>query len=152
MSNSLCGIDCSICEMNKVCNGCIASNGRPFGSSCMVAVCCVEKGNKSCNNCQAELCKLREQLISEFNNLGIKDLGVVTELYSLKGSFVNIKYTLPGGQQMKMWDDNKIYLGNQLHKKNSDRCYGIVADEKYLMVCEYSDGGGDPEIVIFKRR
>lgn len=73
-------------------------------------------------------------------------------LYALKGSFVNVEYTLPSGQQVKVWDDNKIYLGNQLHKKNSNRCYGIAADEKYLMVCEYSDGGAKPEIVVFKRR
>ena len=75
----------------------------------------------------------------------------VTELNALKGSFANIEYTLPNGHTVKFWDDNRIYLGNQLHKKDSDRCYGIIADEKYLMVSEYSGYGTDAEIIVFKR-
>ena len=51
------------------------------------------------------------------------------ELNALKGSFTNIEYALPNGQIVKFWDDNKIYLGNQMHKKDSDRSYGIIADE-----------------------
>lgn len=74
----------------------------------------------------------------------------MTDLNVLKGAFVNIEYALPNGEIVKFWDDNKMYLGNQLHKKGSDRCYGIVADEKYLMVSEYGDYGSDAEIVIFK--
>lgn len=74
----------------------------------------------------------------------------MTDLNVLKGVFVNIEYVLPNGEIVKFWDDNKMYLGNQLHKKGSDRCYGIVADEKYLMVSEYGDYGSDAEIVIFK--
>lgn len=62
-----------------------------------------------------------------------------------------IEYALPNGQVVKFWDDNKIYLGNQLHKKDSDRCYGIIADEKYLMVSEYSGYGADAEIIVFKQ-
>lgn len=49
-------------------------------------------------------------------------------------------------------DDNKIYLGNQICKKNSSRCYGLTADENYLLVCEYGDGGSDAEIVVYKKR
>ena len=75
----------------------------------------------------------------------------LTELHALKGSFANIEYVLPNGQTVKFWDDNRIYLGNQLHKKNSDRYYGIVADEKYLMVSEYGDYGSDAEIIVFKQ-
>ncbi len=75
----------------------------------------------------------------------------VTELNALKGSFANIEYTLPNGHTVKFWDDNRIYLGNQLHKMDSDRCYGIIADEKYLMVSEYSSYGTDAEIIVFKR-
>jgi hypothetical protein len=75
----------------------------------------------------------------------------VTELNALKGSFANIEYALPNSQIVKFWDDNRIYLGNQLQKKDSDRCYGIIADEKYLMVSEYSGFGTDAEIIVFKR-
>ena len=75
----------------------------------------------------------------------------VTDLNALHSAFVNLEYTLPGGQAVKFWDDDKIILGNQLHKRDSDRCYGIAADEKYLLVCEYGCEGTDAEIVVYKR-
>lgn len=76
----------------------------------------------------------------------------VTDLNLLKGSFVNLPYTIPNGQVVKLWDDDRIYWGNQLCKKDSNRCYGLAADEHYLLVCEYGDGGSDAEIVVYKRR
>ena len=118
----------------------------------MVALCCE---NKRCDNCGKAFeapCKLKEQLIAEFNGLGIEDMEEVTNLNALLGAYVNLEYTLPGGQKTKIWDDNRIYLGNQVRKKNSDRCYGLTADENYLLVCEYGDGGSDAEIVVFKKR
>ena len=95
--------------------------------------------------------ELKEKLITAFNALNIPEMEEVTELNALKGSFANIEYTLPNGQLVKFWDDNRIYLGNQLHKEGSDRCYGIIADEKYLMVSEYSGYGADAHIIVFKR-
>ena len=62
-----------------------------------------------------------------------------------------LKEKLPNGQIVKFWDDNRIYLGNQLHKEGSHRCYGILADENHLMVSEYSGYGTDAEIIVFKR-
>ena len=95
--------------------------------------------------------ELKDKLIAAFNDLGIPDMPPVMELYALKGSVINIAYTLPSGEIMKFWDDDKIYLGYQLPKQGSDRSYGIIADEQYLMVSEYSDYGSDAEIVVFKR-
>ena len=150
---NLCGLDCGECAWRENCNGkCAETNGHPFGGSCMVALCCE---NKRCDNCGKAFeapCKLKEQLIAEFNGLGIEDMEEVTNLNALLGAYVNLEYTLPGGQKTKIWDDNRIYLGNQVRKKNSDRCYGLTADENYLLVCEYGDGGSDAEIVVFKKR
>ncbi|HGM3220139.1 hypothetical protein [Clostridioides difficile] len=98
-----------------------------------------------------DLCKFKKNLITAFNSLNIQYMEEVTELNALKGSFINIEYTLPKGQLVKFLDDNKIYFGNQLSKKDSDRYYGIIADEKYLMVSEYSGYGSDAEIAVFKR-
>jgi len=95
--------------------------------------------------------ELKGKLLAAFNELGIQDMEKVTDLYPLVGAVINIEYALPNGQVVKFWDDNKIYLGNQLHKEGSDRCYGIIADEKYLMVSEYSGYGADSEIIVFKR-
>ena len=95
--------------------------------------------------------ELKDKLMAAFNDLGIPDMPSVTELYALKGSVINIAYTLPSGKTIEFWDDDKIYLGYQLPKQDSDRRYGIVADEQYLMVSEYSGYGSDAEIVVFKR-
>ncbi len=151
MTNSICGIDCTKCELKDTCGGCAATNGRPFGGECVVALCCRNKEHEHCGNCADMPCKLKEKLIAQFNALGIEDMEKVTSLNALKGSFINLEYTLPGGQSVKIWEDEKIYLGNQICKKDSDRCYGLAADEKYLMVCEYGDAGSDAEIVVFKR-
>ena len=137
------GIDCMKCKLNSTCKGCSETNGHPFGAECIVATCC-QKGNTA-------LSEFKEKLISAFNSLDIQDMEKVTDLNALKGSFVNIEYSLPNGQVVKLWDDYKIYLGNQLCKKGSDRCYGIVADEKYLLVSEYSDYGSNAVIIVFKR-
>lgn len=93
---------------------------------------------------------MKEQLIQEFNALEIPDMGEVKELYQNNGAFINLDYSLPNGQLVKFWDDDKTYYINQLEKKGSNRCYGLTADEKHLMVCEYGEGGADAKIIIFK--
>ena len=91
-------------------------------------------------------------MIAEFNALGIEDMEEVTGLNALLGAYINLEYTLPNGQAVKLWKHEKIYLGNQLCKKNSSRCYGLTADENYLLVCEYGDDGSDAEIIVYKKR
>lgn len=140
---SICGIDCTKCGLSGACNGCAATDGQPFGAECLVAQCC-KKGETVLN-------ELKEKLIAAFNALNILDMEEVTELHALKGSYANIEYVLPNGQIVKFWDDNRIYLGNKLHKEGSHRCYGILADENHLMVSEYSGYGTDAEIIVFKR-
>ncbi len=149
---TLCGLDCSKCELKDECNGCTESDGHPFGGSCMIAVCRKNKGCENCGRVFETPCKMKEQLIAEFNSLGIEDMEEVTGLNALRGAYINLQYTLPGGQRIKFWDDDRIYLGNQICKKNSNRCYGLTADENYLLVCEYGDNGCDAEIIVYKKR
>lgn len=132
--------NCANCELGNTCKGCVETGGYPFGAECIVA--------KYCKKGESALAEFKEKLITAFNDLCIPDVEEVTGLNALKGSFANIEYPLPNGQVVKFWDDDKIYLGNQLQKKSSDRDYGIIADDKYLMVSEYS--GSDAEIVVFK--
>lgn len=146
-----CGLDCKECGFQE-CPGCMETGGRPFGGSCMLAVCCDEKGCDNCGRAFEAPCRLKEELIAEFNALGIEDMEEVKSLNALSGAFVNVAYKLPGGQEIRFWDDSRIYLGNQICKKGSDRCYGLTADENYLLVCEYGEGGSDAEIVVYKRR
>lgn len=95
--------------------------------------------------------RMKEQLVEEFNALGIPGLRV-DDLNLLNGFYVNLEYPLPSGQSVKLLEDNRVYLGNQIEIPGSDRCYGIVADERYLLVCEYGCNGADPCIVLYKRR
>ena len=149
---TICGLDCRDCGLKANCGGCAETNGHPFGGSCMVAVCCTAKGCENCGKSFKAPCQLKKQLIAEFNQLGIEDMEEITDLNSLYGAYINLSYTLPSGQSMKFWDDNRIYLGNQICKKNSDRCYGLTADENYLLVCEYGENGSDAEIIVYKKR
>lgn len=152
MTESICGLDCGQCELNSTCGGCAATKGRPFGGSCIMAACCQSRGQESCRTCDDGSCRLKTTLIREFNALGIADMEEVTGLNALKGSYINLEYSFPSGQSIRLWDDDRIYLGNQICKKNSHRCYGLTADENFLLVCEYGDGGSDAEIVVFKKR
>lgn len=143
--NSLCGYDCTECTLNDSCKGCSETEGRPFGGECVVAECVKKSGSDA-------VCQMKQQLIDEFNALGIPDMGTVTELNALLGAYINCEYKLPSGQSVKLWDDGAVCLGNQLPKQGSDRCYGIAADERFLMVSEYGENGTDAEIVLLKRR
>lgn len=148
---TICGVDCNECGFKDNCGGCKASNGHPFGASCMIAECCNSAECVDCESCPSA-CRMKEKLIEEFNALGIEDMEEVVNLNALKGSFVNLEYELPSGQTIKFWSDDRIYLGNQVTKKNSSRCYGLTADENCLLVCEYGENGSNPEIVVFKKR
>lgn len=149
---TFCGIDCGACPMKEDCAGCVATGGRPFtgAGQCPLAACCQGKGQERCGACSA--CGLKQRLIDEFNALGIPDMPEVADLNTLPGSYINQTYPLPSGQAVSLWRDDQIYLGNQLEKIGGGRCYGIVADENYLLVCEYGEGGSDPEIILFKKR
>lgn len=150
--NAICGLSCSDCALRKNCGGCAQTNGHPFGGSCMIALCCTEKRCKNCGRAFEAPCTLKKQLVKAFNQLGIDDMEEVTDLYALHGAYINLQYTLPGGQKIKFWDDDRVYLGNQIGKKNSDRHYGLTADENYLLVCEYGKNGADAQIIVFKKR
>ena len=89
--------------------------------------------------------------MAELNALGIPDLQI-DSLVPLNGFYVNLEYRLPNGQAVKLLEDNKVYLGTQIERPGQERCYGVVADEAYLLVCEYGCNGADPEIVCYKRR
>ena len=49
--------------------------------------------------------------------------------------------------------DGAAYLGNQLPCEfGGDRCYGLVANMEFLLVCTYEENGANPELIIYKKR
>lgn len=142
---SICGLDCC-CDCNKKndCGGCVKTDGHPFGGTCVAADCVKQAGLEG-------LKKMKETLIAEFNALGIHGLQV-KDLNLLNGFFVNLEYPLANGQSVKLLDDNRVYWGSQIEIPDSDRCYGVVADDHYLLICEYGHNGTNPEIIVYKKR
>ncbi len=76
----------------------------------------------------------------------------MNDLNLLTGAYVNLEYPLSNGTTVKFLNDKDIYLGNQIERQDSERCYGVVANEDFILICEYGCKGSDPEIVLYKRR
>lgn len=134
-----CGNDCcKECARLSECGGCEKCHGHPFGGSC------VAERSK-------DFPGLKSRLIDEINSLGIEGLSVA-DLNLLSGSYVNLAYPLANGTMVRFLKDKDIYLGNQIEKSDSDRCFGVVANEGFILVCEYGCEGREPEIVLYKRR
>ena len=95
----------------------------------------------------------KKQLMDEFNELHIEGMPKVESLNVLPGSFVNLEYSLPSGGKVKFLDDRASYLGNQLPCIfGGERCFGIVANMEFLLVCTYEENGEYPELVLYKKR
>lgn len=95
----------------------------------------------------------KNQLIKEINELHIEGLPEVTKLNALVGKYINLEYVLPNGKAMKLLDDEKTYLGNQLECQfGGERCFGVVANMDFLLVATYERDGINPELVLYKKR
>ena len=95
----------------------------------------------------------KKQLIEEINALQIEGMPKVEKLNALVGQYVNLAYRLPNGAQVKFLDDGTTYLGNQLEPEfGGDRCFGVLANMDFILVCTYGKDGADPELVLYKKR
>ena len=72
-------------------------------------------------------------------------------------------YGYPGGYMAKLrlvrlmeycriQKDYKTIDAHVFCSVQTKKCFGIVANMNFILVCEYDDGGENPEIVIYKRR
>ena len=89
--------------------------------------------------------------IYEINDMGVEGLALA-DLNLLTGSYVNLSYPLANGSTVQFLKDKDIYLGNQVEQADSDLCYGVVANEEFILICEYGCNGSNPQIVLYKRR
>ena len=127
---------CKECDRLSVCGGCDQCEGHPFGGSC------VAERNQDFRS-------LKSRLVDEINALGIRGLAV-SDLNLLTGSYVNLSYPRADGSSVRFLKDNDIYLGNQVEHADSERCYGVVANEDFILVCEYGCNGADPKLLLYK--
>ena len=96
--------------------------------------------------------ELKRQLVDEINALHIEGMPKVGKLNALVGRFVNLEYPLPGGANVKFLDDGTTYLGTQLEAESGDRCFGVLANADFILICTYAEGGADPELLLYKKR
>lgn len=96
---------------------------------------------------------LKKQLIEEINDLHINGMPKVEKLNALVGRFVNLEYRLPSGMNAKFLNDETTYLGNQLESETEEgRCFGVLANMDFILICTYGADGDDPELILFKKR
>ena len=148
---AICGANCKSCGFgkNNNCKGCKATGGCPFGKQCFIAKYILTGGKED-----YEAFKLL--LINEINSLDIPGMPKINDLNPLNGCFVNLSYPMPNGENIKLLDNNDIYLGNQVESEFNDgeiiRCFGILANMNFILVSEYGANGDNPEIIIYKKR
>jgi len=141
---SICGKNCcdECPQRENVCGGCISCDGHPCGGYCFIAEKVKKDGMEGVD-------KLKQQLIEELNGLGynlnLKDLN------ELCGGFVNLEYPVPSGM-IKFLNDKDVYYGNQIEIDGEEKCYGVIANEEFLLVCRYGYMGAEPELLTYKKR
>ena len=97
--------------------------------------------------------EFKRKLIDEINALGVEGMPKLEQLNALVGGYVNLEYRLSNGNTVKFLDDNATYLGNQLKCEfGGDRCFGVVANMDFILICTYEENGENPELVIYKKR
>ncbi|SFI14686.1 Helix-turn-helix [Selenomonas ruminantium] len=99
------------------------------------------------------LAAFKDRLVEELNGLSIEGMPKVEAVHPLVGSYVNLAYGLPSGERVKFLDDDKTYWGNQLPgAAGSSRCFGVLADKEFLLVCTYEEGGKNSELLVYRKR
>ena len=97
--------------------------------------------------------EFKKKLIDEINALNVEGMPELEKLNALVGSYVNLEYRLPNGASVRFLDDNATYLGNQLECGfGGDRCFGVLANMDFILICTYGKNGTDPELVMYKKR
>ncbi|MBQ6022587.1 MAG: helix-turn-helix domain-containing protein [Clostridia bacterium] len=97
--------------------------------------------------------RFKQTLIDEINDLHIEGMPKLEKLNALVGRFVNLEYRLPNGANVKFLNDDTTYLGNQLEPLfGGDRCFGVLANMDFILICTYEAEGANPELVLYKKR
>ena len=144
--NTICGADCTNCSLKTNCSGCAATCGSPFGGKCTAAGYIKEYGKE-------KYAEFKEDLLAEINALlKANDIPETDALYELAGFLVNLPYLLPSGETVKFLDDRNIYIGAQIRSAEQERCFGVIADTSFIMICSFAENGTDPELIMYRKR
>lgn len=141
----------NVCVKNMVNENCTEEQARAYLKETLPKLNYWKKYQELSDNGQFEAFK--KQVIDEINELHVEGMPKVESLNALVGRFVNLEYRLPNGTYVKFLDDQTTYLGNQLESEfGGDRCFGVLANMDFILVCTYEAEGENPELVIYKKR
>ena len=141
-----CGANCEECSFRSGCRGCVATCGKPFGGTCIAAEYIKVGGLEA-------YLQFKQKLTEEVNALlAVEGFGAVDDLVELVGAYVNLAYTMPSGETVKLLNDKNIYLGAQIEFADLGVCYGVVADTGFILLCSYSKDGAEPELMVYRKR
>ena len=144
--NTYCGANCESCPSKENCKGCVATCGSPFGGRCVAAEYIKVGGLEA-------YLQFKQKLTEEVNALlAVEGFGAVDDLVELVGAYVNLAYTMPSGETVKLLNDKNIYLGAQIEFANLGVCYGVVADTGFILLCSYGKDGSEPELMVYRKR
>ena len=95
----------------------------------------------------------KKRLVEEINALSVEGMPKVEKLNALVGKYVNLAYRIPSGDAVKFLDDQTTYLGTQLESEFGEgRCFGVLANMDFILICTYEAQGANPELVLYKKR
>ena len=142
--STICGAQCEGCNFKANCHGCTETCGRPFGGPCIDAE-CIKTSSKE------KYAEFKQNLLNEINALlQTNNIPAADALYELPGFFVNLPYPIPSGETVKFLDDKSVYLGTQIEA--SYGCYGVIADQNFILVCSYKNKGSEPKLIVYQKR
>ena len=140
-----------VCVRNMVNENFTEEQARAYLKAALPKLDYWKKYDELSDNGQFEAFK--KQLVDEINALGIEGMPKVEKLSALVGSYVNLEYRLPSGMNAKFLNDQTTYLGTQLESEfGGDRCFGVLANMDFILICTYGADGVDPELVLYKKR
>ena len=141
----------NVCVKNMVNENCTEEQARAYLKETLPKLNYWKKYQELSDDGQFE--EFKKQLIEEINELHVEGMPKVERLNALVGRFVNLEYRLPNGTHVKFLDDQTTYLGNQLESEfGGDRCFGVLANMEFILVCTYEKDGANPELVLYHKR
>ena len=140
-----------VCVKNMISENFTEEQARSYMKELLPTLDYWKKYDELSDNGQFE--EFKKKLINEINELNVDGMPKVEKLNALVGKYVNLEYQLPNGQVAKFLNEAKTYLGNQLEcEYGGDRCFGVVADMDFILICTYEEDGKNPELVLYKKR
>ena len=140
-----------VCVKNMVSENFTEEQARSYMKELLPTLDYWKKYDELSDNGQFE--EFKKKLINEINELNVDGMPKVEKLNALVGKYVNLEYQFPNGKALKFLNDAKTYLGNQLEcEYGGDRCFGVVADMDFILICTYEEDGKNPELVLYKKR